>query len=177
MNTLLPSAANGDAGKPYSQGDSSECLWKVYTCLLRRAELRHGQTWPHPSYLWMRYLCCSLPSGLVLQLVQWCCPSHRRYNRTAGLLLLLGLRVGMAILRGTQAFRNALASSGHFWRPMAEHGLHKTLYNVFLPYNQPKPGEQPLLHLGVHPWRNSDPRLSFIWAILFNHPSWKSRAG
>lgn len=85
--------------------------------------------------------------------------------------------VGMAILRGTQAFRNALASPGHFWRPMAEHGLHKTLYNVFLPYNQPKPGEQPLLHLGVHPWRNSDPRLSFIWAILFNHPSWKSRAG
>lgn len=48
----------------------------------------------------MRNSCCSLPSGLVLQVLQQCCASLRCYNRVSGLLLLLGLRVGMAILRG-----------------------------------------------------------------------------
>lgn len=101
----------------------------------------------------MRNSCCSLPSGLVLQVLQQCCASLRCYNRVSGLLLLLGLRVGMAILRGRQAFRSAPASPGHFWCPMAEHGLHKTLYNVLLPYKQPKPRKQPLLQLGT-PWRH-----------------------
>lgn len=137
----------------------------VFTCLLRRAELRHGQTWPHPSYLWMRCSGCSLPSGLVLQVLQRCCTSLRRYNRAAGLLRLLALRAGTAILRERHAFRNAPASPGHFWCPMAEHGLHKTLYNVLLPHSQPKPREQPLLQQGVpwrhHPWRNMIPEFPF----------------
>lgn len=58
---------------------------------------------------------------------------------------------------------------------MAEHGLHKTLYNVLLPYNQPKPGEQPLLQLGVHPWRNLIPE--FLWSELFSSIIPAERAG
>lgn len=123
----------------------------------------------------MRYLGCSLPSGLVLQVLQWCCTSLRRYNRAAGLLLLLGLRAGIAILRDTQGFRNAPAPPGHFWCSMAEHGLHKTLYNELLPYNQPKLREQPLLQLGVHPWRNLIP--GFLLSAVFSSIIPAERAG
>lgn len=112
----------------------------------------------------MRCSGCSLPSGLVLRVLQWCCTSLRCYNGAAGLLRLLALKAGMASLRERHAFRNAPASPGHFWCPMAEHGLHKTLYNAFLPCSHPKPREQPLLQLGVMetpPLEEHDPRVSF----------------
>lgn len=76
---------------------------------------------------------------------------------------------GMAILRETQTFRN-----GHFWCPTAEHGLHKTLYNVLLPHNQPKPREQPLPQLGV-PWRALMPE--FPLSGLFSSITPSERAG
>lgn len=135
------------------------------------------QTWPHPSYLWMRCSGCSLPSGLVLRVLQWCCTSLRCYNGAAGLLRLLALKAGMASLRERHAFTCLT------WPLLVPHGRAWTAQNPV----QCVPSLQPSQAQGAAPsaarshgdttpggtWSQS----FLFWAILFNYPSWKSRAG
>lgn len=118
---------------------------------------------------------CGVPAKL-----QQCCASLRCRNGVAWLLLPPRLWAGMAVLRESQAFRDASSSPGQFWCPMAEHGPCKTLYNLLLPQSQPKPREQPLLQPGVpwrhHPWRNLIPDFSLIY-LRYSPPIPAERAG
>jgi len=150
----------------------------IHTWLLRKAESRHGQTQPPPSYLWMKYLGCSLPSEPVL----W-----GACKDTAVLYLPQMPQQGCTVsaANGAASWHGCPQREPSFqgclfliWPVLVSCGRAWTLQNSVWLAPSPKPAQAQ----GAAPsaagnpmetpsLEEPEPRFFLIWAIIFTHPS------